>query len=395
MKTKNLFFAFTLVVIFLVGCKKEKEVESLTPEVKTNEATVTSGSVTLSGNVVNENGAAVVTRGFCWSRNPNPELNDSVETAGMGPGEFTNTIGVFTKAETYYFRAFATNAIGTSFGEERSFTSQALPPGDPSISLKQGGAYVSTNTEIIVGNTFLVGINGMKNQFSDNNLSRFKFTVVSYLIPTVFIDSVINTPTFSWESELTFTGIGEAELRFELWDEAGNKVLKNLFITVKEEPGSSVTKFTGIQLGSFNNATGGFFATSTGDVYTPGQLVNSPADQAKIDFLFFKGATNANAIASPDDVSANTILAFQLTAWTERNQTRFNKTNMTVAQFDAIGDKFEFPQFNSSMQTTLANNLSEGEIILFKTEEGKLGLIKIVDLYSRGDVAVIDVVVEE
>lgn len=395
MKTKNLFFAFTLVVIFLVGCKKENEVENILPEVQTIEATVTTGSVTLVGNVVKENGSAVVTRGFCWSRNPNPELNDSVEIAGMGPGEFTNTIGVFTSAETYYFKAFATNAMGTSFGEERSFTSQDPPPGDPTIAFKQGAAYVSTNTEIIVGTTILIGINGMKNQFSNNNLSRFKFTVVSYLIPTVFIDSVINTPTFSWETEITFTGTGEADLRFELWDEGGNKDEANLVITVKEEPGSDVTKFAGIQLGSFNDATGGFFATSTGDVYSRNQLVNSPANQAKIDFLFFKGATNLNTIASPDDATANTITEFQLAAWTEKNQTRFNEIDMPVAQFDAIDEKFVFPAFNMGTQTTIVNNLQEGDVIMFKTEVGKLGLIKIVDLYSRGDVAVIDVVVEE
>lgn len=274
MKTNKIIMALSLAVVFLSGCKKEEE--SQLPEVKTYEATVTIASVILSGEVVSENGEAVTTRGFCWSRNPNPELNDSVVLAGMGPGEFNYTLDGFTASETYYYKAFATNASGTSFGAEMSFTPQGQP-GNPTIVLKQGPSYVSSDTEITVGNSILVGINGAKNEFSPHNLNRFRFSITSNLVPIVFVDTVFNAPNYSWEVQLTFTGIGQAQLRFEIWDKGGNRVEEQLFITVKEQQGSAVNKFPGIELGSFNDAIDSFYPTTDDVVYTTNALISNPA----------------------------------------------------------------------------------------------------------------------
>jgi hypothetical protein len=78
-------------------------------------------SVTLEGNVVEDGGGEVSARGMVWESFFNPSLNNQVVTGGAGTGVFTATVSGLTEGETYYARAFATNAAGTSYGNCISF----------------------------------------------------------------------------------------------------------------------------------------------------------------------------------------------------------------------------------------------------------------------------------
>ena len=79
-------------------------------------------SATCGGNVTSDGGATVTARGVCWSTSQNPTISNSKTTDGSGTGSFTSTISGLSKNTTYYVRAYATNSIGTSYGEQRSFT---------------------------------------------------------------------------------------------------------------------------------------------------------------------------------------------------------------------------------------------------------------------------------
>lgn len=278
----------------------------------------------------------------------------------------------------------ATTVFVTSCNKDETTTG-------PTLNLKGGANYVSADATVQVNDPVLVGVTGSA---GDDNLTRFKMTITSNNVPTTVIDTTFNSPSFDWEVELNFEGVGEGRLSFELWDKGGLKAEKAFTITV-EDPGMEINKYPDVELGSYNDAVGSFYSSTENIVYTRGQLTTSPSNQAKIDFLFFKGTANANTIASPDDADANTINDLQLVNWTNKNQTRFNTTTITAAQFDAIGDTYQFPIFNMSTQTTKVNNLAEGQVVLFKTEAGKLGLIKVVDLYSRGDLVKVDVIVQK
>ncbi len=263
----------------------------------------------------------------------------------------------------------------------------------PVLTIKGGGDYTSSDATVQIEEPILVGITGTS---EDANLTKFKFSIISNNVPTVFVDSTINTNAFNWETEITFSSVGDARLLFELWDKNNVKVEKSFTITV-EDAGMQINKYLNVEFGSWNDALGSFFSTSEGIVYTRGQLTTSASNQLKIDFLFFKGVDNANTIASPDDPDANTINDLQLNLWVEgnKNQTRFNTTSITGAQFDAIGETYQFPVFNMTSQTTKVNALVEGQVILFRTEGGKLGLIRVEDLYSRGDRAKLDIIVQK
>nr|MCR4811574.1 hypothetical protein [Bacteroidales bacterium] len=85
-------------------------------------SSITSSSATCGGNVTNDGNATVTSRGVCWSTSHNPTVSDSHTTDGSGTGSFTSSITGLSQNTTYYVRAYATNSVGTAYGNEVSFT---------------------------------------------------------------------------------------------------------------------------------------------------------------------------------------------------------------------------------------------------------------------------------
>jgi hypothetical protein len=68
------------------------------------------------GNVTNDGGSTVTAKGMCYGFTPTLSINDSHTDEGPGAGQFTSTIPFTLFDTTYYYRAYATNATGTSYG---------------------------------------------------------------------------------------------------------------------------------------------------------------------------------------------------------------------------------------------------------------------------------------
>ena len=93
------------------------------PTVVTNQISdVTIHSAFVEGCVTDEGGGTVSERGFCWSTNQNPTLNDSHVECGNGTGVFEHIIGPLESNTSYYVRAYATNQVGTSYGALMTIT---------------------------------------------------------------------------------------------------------------------------------------------------------------------------------------------------------------------------------------------------------------------------------
>ena len=93
------------------------------PVVATIDVTeITEISAVAGGEITSDGGAEVYSRGICWGVNPSPTLDDDFTTNGSGLGEFLCDIVNLTPNTKYYVRAFATNSVGTSFGEQVEFT---------------------------------------------------------------------------------------------------------------------------------------------------------------------------------------------------------------------------------------------------------------------------------
>lgn len=79
------------------------------------------------GEITDDGGATVIARGVCWSTSPTPTLSDSFTSDGLGIGSFLSNISGLEIGTTYYVRAYATNSMGTAYGNEVNFTTVNLP----------------------------------------------------------------------------------------------------------------------------------------------------------------------------------------------------------------------------------------------------------------------------
>jgi hypothetical protein len=115
---------FFLLLLITVGCEKDPEPPGATAAVQTSifATSITRFSAVCSGNVSANYGSLVTERGICWSTAANPSISTSRIMAGTGNGAFTCTITGLLQFRKYYFRAYAINQSGISYGEISSFT---------------------------------------------------------------------------------------------------------------------------------------------------------------------------------------------------------------------------------------------------------------------------------
>jgi len=93
------------------------------PTVSTTSATsITSTGATTGGNVTADGGTSVTARGVAYGTVQNPTTANSTTSNGTGIGSFTSTLSGLTASTLYYVRAYATNSVGTAYGNEVSFT---------------------------------------------------------------------------------------------------------------------------------------------------------------------------------------------------------------------------------------------------------------------------------
>jgi uncharacterized protein (TIGR02145 family) len=83
---------------------------------------ITPNSATTGGNITTDGGASVIARGVCYGTAHNPDITGNKTANGTGPGIFTSNLTGLIPNTTYYVRAYATNSVGTTYGNEISFT---------------------------------------------------------------------------------------------------------------------------------------------------------------------------------------------------------------------------------------------------------------------------------
>ena len=109
----------------LIDALNDVWTDNSVPTLTTTLTLTTRSSVVCGGNITYDGGASVYARGVCWSTSPNPTVALSTITVdGSGTDVFSSFISSLTPATTYYLRAYATNYVGTSYGNEISFTTK-------------------------------------------------------------------------------------------------------------------------------------------------------------------------------------------------------------------------------------------------------------------------------
>ncbi len=111
------------------------ENDPVIPTLATSAVTeITYATATGGGNVTSNGGGEVTSRGICYSTNPSPTLDDSKTINGTGTGEFSSPFTGLEPNTNYYVRAYASNFVGTAYGNEVTFTSAPPPAELPTVS---------------------------------------------------------------------------------------------------------------------------------------------------------------------------------------------------------------------------------------------------------------------
>ncbi len=104
----------------------------------------------ISGGMISSDGDSltILDRGVCWSMLPYPTITDSSTHDGRGKGSYTSTLIGLKPFTTYFARAYVTNSVGTTYGNDISFTTQNGIVGfttEPATTITATTAFLSAN----------------------------------------------------------------------------------------------------------------------------------------------------------------------------------------------------------------------------------------------------------
>ncbi len=89
---------------------------------------ITAISASCGGNVTDGGCATITARGICYSTSPAPVITGPKTTEPGTTGAFTSALTGLTPATTYYYRAYATSSVATTYGSEFTFTTLTAAP---------------------------------------------------------------------------------------------------------------------------------------------------------------------------------------------------------------------------------------------------------------------------
>lgn len=79
------------------------------------------------GKDLSDNSSPITAKGIQWSTSSNFTTIEGSTNDGTGTQNFNSSLTGLTETTTYYVRAYATNAVGTGYGQTVSFQTAALP----------------------------------------------------------------------------------------------------------------------------------------------------------------------------------------------------------------------------------------------------------------------------
>ena len=144
--------------------------QAVVPTILTDTVSnITDTSAVCGGHIFSAGGDSIIARGVCWDTMPNPTINGNHIVDSSGVGKFTSNITGLTEGTTYYVRAYATNAVGTAYGNEIMFTTLGpsksfsvstnsfvyFSPGNLQWSATNGGSTATIHT--VAGNGTAAG----------------------------------------------------------------------------------------------------------------------------------------------------------------------------------------------------------------------------------------------
>ena len=115
---------------------------------------ITLTTATAGGNITADGGGAVTARGTCWAITANPTVANSKTSDATGTAVFTSNLTGLLPGTTYHIRAYATNSVGTAYGNDLSFAT--TPVGVATVTTT-AATLVTLTTAVTGGNVTATG----------------------------------------------------------------------------------------------------------------------------------------------------------------------------------------------------------------------------------------------
>ncbi len=143
---------YNITFLQLIGTSGGGAGNATTPYITTTAITsITDTTAVSGGKSVADGGDTITARGVCWNTTGTPTTSDSHTSNGTGTTDYSSSLTGLTASTTYYVRAYATNSIGTTYGDELTFDTTA-PALVVELSTVSGSNYTAnkgTNQNIV------------------------------------------------------------------------------------------------------------------------------------------------------------------------------------------------------------------------------------------------------
>jgi N-acetylneuraminic acid mutarotase len=132
---------FAVCMTFSDGCRKGPEIPKL---ITSPVSIITTNSAVSGGTITDDGGAEVTVRGLCWGISENPTTANFRSYDGYGTGTYSSSLSKLSAGTNYYLRAYATNSVGTAYGDQVSFMTNQKGV-LPAVETSEVGSITSTS----------------------------------------------------------------------------------------------------------------------------------------------------------------------------------------------------------------------------------------------------------
>ena len=255
-------------------------VPTVTTDDASNEAAC---SFTAGGNVTSDGGDTILARGVIWS------ITDSTPTVDTGStyklisgttGTFSDTIDNMQQNTTYYFRTFAANSIGTSYGTVKTVTTttkeREMTVGDKTISTQ---TFTAASSKVYtVPQTYTKGCLSIIAVVYDKDNEKYINSITSN---TASYTKIVSHPTEDFSSPYYV---------YEFWETSDVLPSTNVTITMN----TTYTGKMGVYSATIKNCSGAVdWSQETGNPYP---TAGATADLTSVGGIMYCGGVGSSNV---------------------------------------------------------------------------------------------------